>query len=99
MVSPTIAATKAAVEGFARSLAKEVGSRNITVNSVAPGFIDTDMTKELPEAQREALQNQIPAARLGQPEEIAAAVASWPASQPVTLPGKRLHVNGGMYMS
>ena len=92
------AATKAAAEGFARSLAKEVGSRNITVNSVAPGFIDTDMTKELPEAQREALQNQIPAARLGQPEEIAAAVA-FLASEPAGyITGETLHVNGGMYM-
>lgn len=92
------AATKAAVEGFARSLAKEVGSRNITVNSVAPGFIDTDMTQKLPEAQREALQRQIPAARLGQPEEIAAAV-TFLASEPAGyITGETLHVNGGMYM-
>ena len=92
------AATKAAAEGFARSLAKEVGSRNITVNSVAPGFIDTDMTRELPEAQREALQNQIPAARLGQPEEIAAAVSFLASEAAGYITGETLHVNGGMYM-
>lgn len=92
------AATKAAVEGFARSLAKEVGSRNITVNSVAPGFIDTDMTKGLPEAQHEALQSQIPAARLGQPEEIAAAVGFLASEAAGYITGETLHVNGGMYM-
>ena len=92
------AATKSAVEGFARSLAKEVGSRNITVNSVAPGFIDTDMTRELPEDQREALQSQIPAARLGQPEEIAAAVGFLASEAAGYITGETLHVNGGMYM-
>lgn len=93
------AATKAAVEGFARSLAKEVGSRNITVNSVAPGFIDTDMTKDLPEAQRQALQDKIPVARLGQPEEIAAAVSFLASDAAGYITGETLHVNGGMYMS
>lgn len=91
-------ATKAGVEGFTRSLAREIGARGITVNAVAPGFIDTDMTKELPEAQREALQTQIPAARLGQPEEIAAAVAFLASDAAGYITGDTLHVNGGMYM-
>lgn len=91
-------ATKAGVEGFTRSLAREIGARGITVNAVAPGFIDTDMTKELPEAQREALQTQIPAARLGQPEEIAAAVAFLASEAAGYITGDTLHVNGGMYM-
>ena len=92
------AASKAAVEGFARSLAREVGSRNITVNSVAPGFIDTDMTKDLPESHREALQAQVPVARLGQPEEIAAAVVFLASKAAGYITGETLHVNGGMYM-
>jgi len=91
-------ATKAGVEGFTRSLAREIGARGITVNAVAPGFIDTDMTKELPEAQREALQSQIPAARLGQPEEIAAAVMFLASEGAGYITGDTLHVNGGMYM-
>lgn len=91
-------ATKAGVEGFTRSLAREIGARGITVNAVAPGFIDTDMTKELPEAQREALQAQIPAARLGRPEEIAAAVAFLASEAAGYITGDTLHVNGGMYM-
>ncbi len=91
-------ATKAGVEGFTRSLAREIGARGITVNAVAPGFIDTDMTKELPEAQREALQAQIPAARLGQPEEIAAAVTFLASDGAAYITGDTLHVNGGMYM-
>lgn len=91
-------ATKAGVEGFTRSLAREIGARGITVNAVAPGFIDTDMTKELPEAQREALQTQIPAARLGQPEEIAAAVSFLASDAAGYITGDTLHVNGGMYM-
>ncbi len=91
-------ATKAGVEGFTRSLAREIGARGVTVNAVAPGFIDTDMTKELPEAQREALQTQIPAARLGQPEEIAAAVAFLASDAAGYITGDTLHVNGGMYM-
>lgn len=92
------AASKAGVEGFTRSLARELGSRNITVNSVAPGFIATDMTEVLPEAQKELLVKQIPLARLGQPEEIAAAVG-FLASQPAAyITGETLHVNGGMNM-
>jgi len=93
------AAAKAGVAGMSRALAQELGSRNITVNCVAPGFIDTDMTKELPEAQREALQGKIALGRLGKPEEIAAVVGflASPAASYVT--GATLHVNGGMYMA
>lgn len=92
------AASKAGVEGFTRSLAREVGSRNITVNAVAPGFIATDMTDVLPEAQKEVLVKQIPLARLGQPEEIAA-VVGFLASEPAAyITGETLHVNGGMNM-
>ena len=93
------AAAKAGVAGMSRALAQELGSRNITVNCVAPGFIDTDMTKELPEAQREALQGKIALGRLGKPEEIAAVVSflASPAASYVT--GATLHVNGGMYMA
>ncbi|MDQ8021685.1 MAG: 3-oxoacyl-ACP reductase FabG [Moraxellaceae bacterium] len=92
------AAAKAGVGGMTRALARELGSRNITVNCVAPGFIDTDMTRELPDAQRDALQGQIALGRLGRPEEIAAVVAflASPAASYVT--GATLHVNGGMYM-
>ncbi len=93
------AASKAAVAGFARSLAREVGSRNITVNTVAPGFIDTDMTRELPEAQREALLAQIPLARLGSAEEVAAVVAFLASAGGAYISGETLHVNGGMYMA
>ena len=93
------AAAKAGVAGMSRALAQELGSRNITVNCVAPGFIDTDMTKELPEAQREVLQGKIALGRLGKPEEIAAVVGflASPAASYVT--GATLHVNGGMYMA
>ncbi|WP_374261776.1 3-oxoacyl-ACP reductase FabG [Zoogloea sp.] len=93
------AAAKAGVAGMSRALAQELGSRNITVNCVAPGFIDTDMTKELPEAQREALQGKIALGRLGKPEEIASVVGflASPAASYVT--GATLHVNGGMYMA
>ncbi|OGA29457.1 MAG: 3-oxoacyl-ACP reductase, partial [Betaproteobacteria bacterium RIFCSPLOWO2_02_FULL_68_150] len=93
------AAAKAGVAGMTRSLARELGSRNITVNCVAPGFIDTDMTRALAEAQRQALLGQIPLGRLGRAEEVAAAVAflASPAAGYVT--GSVLHVNGGMYMS
>ena len=93
------AAAKAGVVGMTKSLARELGSRNITVNCVAPGFIDTDMTRSLPEESRNALLSQIPLGRLGSAQEIAAAVAylASPAAGYVT--GSVLHVNGGMYMS
>lgn len=92
------AAAKAGMEGFTRSLARELGSRNVTVNAVAPGFIATDMTEVLPEAQKEFLKQQVPLARLGQPEEIAAAVG-FLASEPAGyITGETLHVNGGMTM-
>jgi 3-oxoacyl-[acyl-carrier protein] reductase len=93
------AAAKAGLAGMTRSLAREVGSRNITVNCVAPGFIDTDMTRALSDEQRNALVGQIPLGRLGKPEDIAAAVAflASPAGDYVT--GTVLHVNGGMFMA
>lgn len=91
-------ATKAGVAGFARSLAKEVGSRNITVNCVAPGFIDTDMTKALPQDQRDALASSIALARLGQPEEIANVVQFLCSDGASYVTGETIHVNGGMYM-
>ncbi|TDY02901.1 3-oxoacyl-ACP reductase FabG [Thiohalophilus thiocyanatoxydans] len=93
------AAAKAGVIGFSKSLAREVGSRGITVNVVAPGFIDTDMTRALPEAQREALLGQIPLARLGEPAEIAKAVAFLASPGAAYITGETLHVNGGMYMA
>lgn len=92
------AAAKAGIIGFSKSLAREVGSRNITVNCVAPGFIDTDMTRALPEAQREALLAHIPLGRLGQVDDIAAAVAFLASEQAGYVTGTTLHVNGGMYM-
>jgi 3-oxoacyl-[acyl-carrier protein] reductase len=92
------AATKAGMEGFARALARELGSRAVTVNNVAPGFIDTDMTRELPEAQRELLAQQVPLGRLGGAEEIAAAVAFLVSDAAGYITGETLHVNGGMYM-
>lgn len=92
------AAAKAGLEGFGRALAAEIASRNITVNAVAPGFIETDMTQALPEAQREALLKQVPAGRLGQPEDIAAAVAFLASDSASYITGTTLHVNGGMYM-
>ena len=92
------AATKAGVAGFGRALAKELGSRNITVNTVAPGFIDTDMTKELPEDNREAMLSGIPLARLGQPEEIASVVEFLAGAGGAYISGETIHVNGGMYM-
>jgi len=91
-------AAKAGVEGLSRSLAQELGSRNITVNCVAPGLIDTDMTKELPEAQRTAMLQRIPLNRLGQSEDIAAAVVFLAGSGANYITGITLHVNGGMYM-
>ena len=92
-------ATKAGVEGFSRALAKELGSRSITVNSVAPGFIDTDMTKELPEANKQSMLNQIPLARLGSPDEIASVVSFLAGEAAGYITGETIHVNGGMYMS
>jgi 3-oxoacyl-[acyl-carrier protein] reductase len=92
------AAAKAGVEGMTRALARELGSRNITVNCVAPGFIDTDMTKALADAQRDALLGQIPLGRLGRSEEVAAAVAFLASPQASYVTGATLHVNGGMYM-
>lgn len=92
-------ATKAGVEGFSRALAKELGSRSITVNTVAPGFIDTDMTKDLPESNKEVLLGQIPLARLGVPEEIASVVKFLVSDAAGYITGETIHVNGGMYMS
>ena len=92
-------AAKAGMVGFTKSLAQEVGSRGITVNAVAPGFIDTDMTRELPDAQREALLGVIPLARLGQPQEIAAAVGFLASDAAGYITGETIHVNGGMYMA
>ena len=92
------AAAKAALVGFTKSLAQEVGSRNITVNCVAPGFIDTDMTKALPDAQRAALLDRIPLGRLGVPADIASAVLFLASPQAGYITGTTLHVNGGMYM-
>ncbi|MBQ14400.1 MAG: 3-oxoacyl-ACP reductase, partial [Gammaproteobacteria bacterium] len=90
------AASKAGIEGFSRALAKEIGSRGITVNAVAPGFIDTDMTRELSEKQTEALLSQIPLGRLGQAEEIAAVVGFLVSDSGGYITGETLHVNGGM---
>jgi len=92
------AAAKAAIVGFTKSLAQEVASRNITVNCVAPGFIDTDMTKALPDAQREALLARIPLGRLGTPDEVAHAVAFLASPGAAYITGATLHVNGGMLM-
>ena len=91
-------AAKAGMLGFTKSLAREIGSRNITVNAVAPGFIDTDMTRELPEEQRNALIQQIPLNRLGSPEDIAQAVVFLASPQAAYITGETLNVNGGMYM-
>jgi len=92
-------ASKAGVGGFARALAKELGSRNITVNTVAPGFIDTDMTKDLPEANKESMLTQIPLGRLGAPEEIASVVSFLASDAAGYITGETIHVNGGMYMA
>jgi 3-oxoacyl-[acyl-carrier protein] reductase len=92
------AATKAAVEGFSRSMAREVASRNITVNSIAPGFIATDMTNALGEDQKDMLRTQIPLQRLGEPEDIAALVGFLVSDAGSYITGETIHVNGGMYM-
>ena len=92
------AAAKAAVIGFSKSLAREVGSRGITVNTVAPGFIETDMTRDLPDTQRQALEGQIALGRLGAPQDIADAVAFLASPRAAYITGQTLHVNGGMLM-
>ena len=93
------AAAKAGMMGFTRSLAREVGSRGITVNVVAPGFIDTDMTRELNEAQRDAMLKDIPLKRLGETDEIAEAVGFLASASAAYITGQTLHVNGGMYVT
>jgi 3-oxoacyl-[acyl-carrier protein] reductase len=93
------AAAKAGMVGFAKSMAREVGSRNITVNTVAPGFIDTDMTRELPEKSKQALLSSIPLARLGDAEEVAHAVSFLASQEAAYITGETLHVNGGMFMA
>lgn len=93
------AAAKAGVVGFSKSLAQEIGSRGITVNVVAPGFIDTDMTRELPEEQRNALLDQIPLGKLGQAEDIANSVLFLASDSAAYITGETLHVNGGMFMA
>ena len=93
------AAAKAGVAGMSRALAQELGSRNITVNCVAPGFIDTEMTRGLSDAQRDALLARIPLGRLGQPDEIAATVVFLASEQAGYITGSTVHVNGGMYMT
>lgn len=92
-------ATKAGIGGFTRSLASEIGARGITVNAVAPGFIATDMTDELPEDHKKALLDKIPAARLGSPDEIASVVAFLASDGAAYVNGETIHVNGGMYMA
>lgn len=92
------AAAKAGIAGMTRSLAREIGSRNVTVNCVAPGFIDTDMTRSLSEDQKKALLGQIPLGRLGHPDDVAAAVLFLASQQAGYVTGTTLHVNGGMYM-
>jgi 3-oxoacyl-[acyl-carrier protein] reductase len=91
-------AAKAGMVGFTKSMAREVGSRGITVNAVAPGFIDTDMTRELADEQKQALLGSIPLGRLGQPEEIAAAVGFLASDAAAYITGETIHVNGGMFM-
>ncbi len=93
------AAAKAGLVGFSKSLAREIGSRKVTVNTVAPGFIDTDMTRELPQEQRDALSSQIPLGRLGAADEVAAAVVFLASPAAAYITGETIHVNGGMYMS
>jgi len=93
------AASKAGAEGFTRALARELGSRAITVNCVAPGFIDTDMTRELTDSQREFMLGQIPLGRLGQAEEVAALVVFLASAEAAYITGETVHINGGMYMN
>lgn len=93
------AAAKAGLEGMTRAMAREFGSRAITVNAVAPGFIETDMTHVLPEVQKEALLSQVPLGRLGSAEEVAGAVAFLASEEASYVTGTTLHVNGGMYMA
>jgi 3-oxoacyl-[acyl-carrier protein] reductase len=93
------AATKAGAEGFSRALARELGSRSITVNCIAPGFIDTDMTRKLPDDQRDLLMGQIPLGRLGTPAEIAALVSFLCSEIAAYITGETVHINGGMYMA
>ncbi len=93
------AAAKAGVAGMTRALARELGSRHITVNCVAPGFIETDMTAGLPPEQQQALLGQIPLGHLGKPEDVAFAVAFLASSQAAYITGQEIHVNGGMYMA
>ncbi|MFT4768680.1 MAG: 3-oxoacyl-[acyl-carrier protein] reductase [Glaciecola sp.] len=93
------AASKAGAEGFSRALAREIGARNITVNAVAPGFIDTDMTAALSEDQRNAMLSQIPLARLGEAKEIGALVAFLCSDSAAYITGETIHINGGMYMA
>ena len=93
------AAAKAGMEGFSRSLASEIGSRNITVNCVAPGFIETDMTKELTEDQKALLLDRVPAGRLGEAAEVAALVAFLASDAAAYISGETIHINGGMYMA
>lgn len=92
------AATKSGLVGFSKSLAREIGSRNITVNTVSPGFIDTDMTKQLGDHQKKTLTDQIPLGRLGSADEIAAAVVFLASPSAAYITGENIHVNGGMYM-
>jgi 3-oxoacyl-[acyl-carrier protein] reductase len=92
------AAAKAGIIGFSKSLAREIGSRGITVNTIAPGFIDTDMTQALADDQRAALLSQVPLNRLGQPDDIAAAVLFLASGAGGYITGETLHVNGGLYM-
>jgi 3-oxoacyl-[acyl-carrier protein] reductase len=92
------AASKAGAEGMSRAMAKELGSRAVTVNCVAPGFIDTDMTKVLTDDQRSLMLGQIPLGRLGEPEEIAKVVAFLASDSGAYITGETIHVNGGMYM-
>lgn len=93
------AAAKAGISGFTKSLAREVGSRGITVNAVAPGAIETDMTRALPQAQREAVLNTVPLQRFGTPQEVAFAVAFLASSEAAYITGETLHINGGLYMA